>query len=63
MQKSSKITIGLGLLGIGILLLGTDRIFVSADTAGFISSFNVLTVIALLFFLVGAIWLYKVAFK
>ena len=63
MQKSRKITIGLSLLIVGVILLGTDRVFVSADTGSFGSSMSILTIVALIFFLVGSIWLFKVAFE
>lgn len=63
MRKSQKITVGIVILGIGILLLGVDRIFVAADNASYAQSMTYVTVIALLFFLVGAIWFFWNAFR
>lgn len=61
-KKSQRITIGFIILAIGVLLLGADRLFVSADNASYGQSMTVLTVVSLLFFLVGAIWLFKTTF-
>lgn len=61
-KKGQKVTIGFVILAIGVLLLGADRLFVSADTAGFGQSMTVLTIVSLLFFLVGAIWLFRTTF-
>ena len=62
LKKSQKITIGLAILAMGIITLGADRIFVSADNASYGQSMTVLTIVALFFFLVGAIWLFRVTF-
>jgi len=62
MKKSVKSTIGIAILLVGIILLGADRIFVSADSAGYGQSMTVVTIIALIFFLVGAIWFFKAVF-
>ncbi|MBM2820439.1 MAG: hypothetical protein HW405_199 [Candidatus Berkelbacteria bacterium] len=62
LKKGQKVTIGLAILAIGILILGADRIFVSADNASYGQSMTVLTIVALFFFLVGAIWLFRVTF-
>ena len=58
LKKSQRITIGIVILGIGILLLGVDRIFVAADNASYDQSMTYVTVAALVFFLVGAIWFF-----
>lgn len=63
LKKSHRITIGLIILAIGVLLLGADRIFVSAESAGnFGASMTILTIVSLFFFLVGAIWLFRTTF-
>ena len=62
-KKGQKVTIGLVILAIGVLLLGADRLFVAADNASFGQSMTVLTVIALFFFLVAAIWLFRTTFE
>lgn len=62
LKKSRRITIGLIILAIGVLILGADRIFVSADNASYGRSMTVLTVVALFFFLVAAIWLFRTTF-
>lgn len=61
-KKSQRITIGLVILAIGVLLLGADRLFVSADNASYGQSMTVLTIVSLFFFLVGAIWLFRTTF-
>ena len=62
MKKTQKITSGLVIIAIGILVLGTDRIFVSADNASYGQSMTYLTIIALLIFLIGSIWLFRTMF-
>lgn len=63
MKKSVQSTIGLFILIIGVLLLGVDRIVASADTgASYFQSTGVLTVVALVLFLIGAIWLFRTLF-
>lgn len=62
MKKSVKSTIGIIILLVGVILLGADRIFVSADTGGYGQSMTVVTIVALVFFLVGAIWFFKEVF-
>jgi protein-S-isoprenylcysteine O-methyltransferase Ste14 len=62
-KKGQRITIGLIILAVGVLLLGADRLFVAADNASFGQSMTVLTVIALFFFLVAAIWLFRTTFE
>lgn len=62
MKKSVKFTIGLVILLVGIILLGADRIFVSADNASYGQSLTAITIIALIFFLAGAIWFFKAVF-
>ena len=59
MSKSTKVTIGIVMLAASILTLGADRIFVAADTGAFVPSMTDVTVIALILFLVAAIWLFK----
>ena len=63
MRKGHKVTTGIIILVMGILLLGVDRIFVAADNASYTQSMTYVTVIALLFFLVGAIWFFWNAFR
>jgi len=62
LKKSQRITIGFAILAIGVLLLGADRLFVSADNASYGQSMTVLTIVSLLFFLIAAIWLFKTTF-
>ena len=62
LKKSQNISIGIIILVIGVILLGTDRIFVAADTGGYGQSMTVLTIVSLIFFLVGAIWLFRTTF-
>lgn len=62
MKKRQKVTIGLVILAIGVVLLGTDRLFVAADNASYGQSMTVLTGVSLFFFLVGAIWLFRTTF-
>jgi len=63
MKKSYQITGGIATLILGILFLGADRLFVSAEGRSYINSMTVLTTVALFFFLIGAIWLFKTTFK
>lgn len=63
MKKSSQLIIGISSLIIGILLLGTDRLFVSASSANYTQSVTVLTTVSLAFFLVGAILFFSVIYK
>ncbi len=62
MKRNVKSTIGIVILLIGIILLGADRIFVSADAGGYGQSMTIVTIVALIFFLVGAIWFFKSVF-
>jgi len=62
LKKSQRITIGFAILAIGVVLIGADRLFVSADNASYGQSMTILTIVSLFFFLVGAIWLFMVAF-
>lgn len=63
MRISNQITIGVSILIIGVLILGTDRLFVSADTASYDQSMTVLTTVSIFFFLVGAIVLFRTTYK
>lgn len=48
---------------IGVILLGVDKLFVSADSnISFAKSFTVLTIIGLVFLMAAAIWFYKMSF-
>lgn len=62
MRKASGFSIGLGFLVLGTLVLSADRIFVSADSGAFGQQMTVVTIVALIFFLVGAVWIFKSAF-
>ncbi len=62
LRKGQRLTVGLIILAIGVLILGADRLFVSADNADYGRSMTVLTIVALFFFLVGAIWLFRTTF-
>lgn len=62
MKKTQRITVGLAILAVGILVLGADRIFVSADNASYGQSMTYLTIISLIIFLIGAIWLFRTMF-
>lgn len=63
MKKSNQIIVGLSSLVIGILLLGADRLFVSAATANYTQSMTVLTTVSIFFFLIGAIVLFRTIYK
>ena len=63
MKKSNQVTWGLSVLIIGILLLAADRLFVAAANASYSSSMTILTTVALFFILIGAVWLFRTAFK
>lgn len=63
LKKSHRITIGFAILAIGVILMGADRLFVSADNASYGQSMTVLTIVSLFFFLVGAIWLFRTTFE
>lgn len=64
MKKSVKSSIGIGILVLGILTLGVDRMFISADTGtGYFQSTTVVTVVALVLLLIGAIWLFRTVFE
>ncbi len=62
LKKGQRITIGLIILAMGTLILGADRLFVSADNANYGQSMTVLTIVALFFFLIAAIWLFRTTF-
>jgi len=63
MKKSYQVTGGLAVLALGVLLLGADRLFVSASGPSYIQSMTVLTTIAIFLILLGAIWLFKTTLK
>jgi len=63
MKKSYQISGGIAVLIIGVLLLATDRLFVSAAGGSYSQSMTILTTIALFFILLGAIWLFRTTFK
>lgn len=63
MKKTQRFTIGLAILAVGILVLGADRIFVSASSSSYGQSMTYVTVAALIIFLVGAIWLFRTMFE
>jgi hypothetical protein len=48
---------------VGVILLGVDKLFVSADSnVSFAKSFTVLTILGLVFLMAAAIWFYKMSF-
>lgn len=63
MKKSFQVTLGTIILILGVLLLGVDRIFVSASGASYIQSTSVLTTISIGVILIGALWLFKTTLK
>lgn len=63
LKKSQRVTVGIFILILAIFTLGIDRIFVSADNGNFGQSMTVLTIISLILFLVGAIWLFRTTFE
>ncbi len=63
MKRSRRVIIGIVILVIGILMLGADRLFVSADNASYGQSMTILTIVSLFFLLMGAIWLFKSTFE
>jgi hypothetical protein len=63
MKKSVRSTVGIIMLVLGVLLLGADRLVASADSGvGYLQNTGVLTVVALVMFLIGAIWLFRTLF-
>lgn len=63
MKKSVKSTIGIAILILGILTLGADQMFVSADTGtNYFQSLNFVTVAGLALLLIGAVWLFRTVF-
>lgn len=63
MKKRTNFYVGLGMSAIGVILLGVDKLFVSADSnISFAKSFTVLTIIGLVFLMAAAIWFYKMSF-
>ena len=63
MKKSYQVFIGTAILVIGILMLGFDRIFVSAASASYLQSTTVLTTISVGTLLIGALLLFKTTLK
>ena len=63
MKKSYQVMMGTGILIVGVLMLGIDRIFVSANSQGYLQSASVLTTIAIGTLLIGALWLFKTTLK
>lgn len=63
MRKNRQIIIGASILIIGILLLGADRLFVSASTATYSQSVTVLTTVSVIFLLIGAVVLFRITYK
>lgn len=63
MKKSSQVIVGVSSLIIGTLLLGADRLFVSASTTTYTQSVTVLTTISLFFFLIGVVVFFTVIHK
>lgn len=62
-KKNNQITFGISTLIIGILLLGADRLFVSASTSTYAQSMTVLTTVSIFFLLVGAVVLFRTTFR
>lgn len=62
-KKRTNLVIGLSVLIIAILLLGVDRLFISADNASYGQSMTIVTVVALILFLIGAIWVFYTTFE
>jgi len=63
MNKRTRFYIGLSLSGLGVILLGADKLFASADAnVSFAKSFTVLTIIGLVLLMAAAIWFYKMSF-
>jgi hypothetical protein len=62
-KKRTKVYIGFFTALAGVLVLGIDKIFVSADSSVvYAKSFTVLTIIGVILLMAAAIWLYKFAF-
>lgn len=63
-KKRRSFIIALGLTVIGIVLLTVDRLTASADSlTHFGQSFTVITIVALFFLMVAAIWFYRMTFE
>lgn len=63
MKKSYSLTIGIGILVVGVLLLGVDRIFISAASGDYFNAVSIVTTISLLVILIGVIWLFRTTLK
>lgn len=63
MSKRTNLYLGIGMASVGVILLGVDKLFVSADSnVSFAKSFTVLTILGLVFLMAAAIWFYKMSF-
>ena len=64
MSKRNSFLVGTIVAAIGVILLGVDRLFVSAnDTADIASIFSIYTIIALVLLAAVAIWFYIISFR
>lgn len=64
MTKKKSFFVGTIAAAIGIIILGADRIFVSAnDTSDIASIFSIYTIIALVILVAVAIWFYVNSFR
>lgn len=63
-NKKRNFSIGLIMAATGVILLGVDKVFVSANSnTSFTQSFTTLTIIALVILLAAGTWLYWISFK
>lgn len=63
MKKNVEIIGSMTFLILGVLALGADRLFVSADTESITKSMSVLTTVSIALILIGTIWLFSTTFK
>jgi len=63
MKIRTSLYVGVSLASVGVIMLGVDKLFVSADSnVSFAKSFTVLTILGLVFLMAAAIWFYKMSF-
>ncbi len=63
-DKKKNFSIGLIMAALGVILLGVDKLLVSANSSSnLFQSFSVVTIIALFVILLAVIWLFWMSFQ